>query len=240
MFVSITRLIYTSQCPQLQHRVESVVTFAHDFVGDLQEEQEKRHKMFFTKKPKEFRCSPEKQLEAMLSRDHRHKRNRERRSVREMELIKELQTFHKELKNHCGSYEDPSCIAQPLEVQDKLQKLFQLVTSLNDPHHHDNDESHMITLGELINKAMIEWAGKEIHDLKLICEIFSLLFRQYNEGHEVAEALQKTYVIDVVNDGCGNPNYDIPKFHRALGCLRLLMKVGMGKTEENLLKDSLK
>ena len=54
------------------------------------------------------------------------------------------------------------------------------------------------------------------------------------------QALQKTYVIDVVKDGEEKMNFNIPAFRRALGSLRLLQKVGMGREEEQVLKDSLK
>ena len=35
-------------------------------------------------------------------------------------------------------------------------------------------------------------------------------------------------------------NFDLPGFRRALGCLRLLLKVGMGREEEQTLKHSLR
>ena len=38
----------------------------------------------------------------------------------------------------------------------------------------------------------------------------------------------------------GKMNFDLPGFRRALGCLRLLLKVGMGREEEQTLKHSLR
>ena len=54
------------------------------------------------------------------------------------------------------------------------------------------------------------------------------------------QALQKTYVIDVVEDCQGEVNFNIPAFRRALGSLRLLLKVGMGREEEMVLKKCLR
>ena len=53
-------------------------------------------------------------------------------------------------------------------------------------------------------------------------------------------ALQKTYVIDVVEDEKGKMNFNIPDFRRALGSLRLLLKIGMGREEEQVLKECLR
>ena len=121
----------------------------------------------------------------------------------------------------------------------KLQTMMELLFSSEDHCCHDNANNHVTSLQKLITETMMEWAGQEIHDLKLIGQIFALLYRQFDEIHEVRQALSKTYIIDIKENG-GRPNYDIGEFREALGSLRLHMKVGMGKTEENLLRDSLK
>ena len=54
------------------------------------------------------------------------------------------------------------------------------------------------------------------------------------------QALQKTYVIDVMENSKGKVNFNIPDFRRALANLRLLLKVGMGKEEEQVLQKSLR
>lgn len=117
--------------------------------------------------------------------------------------------------------------------------MMELMFSTEDQCCHGNTDDHVTTLQKLITETMMEWAGQEIHSLKLIGQIFALLYRQFDEIHEVKQALSKTYIIDI-KENDGRPNYDIREFREALGSLRLLMKVGMGKTEENLLRDSLK
>ena len=54
------------------------------------------------------------------------------------------------------------------------------------------------------------------------------------------QALQKTYVIDLTESPGARMNFNLPGFRRALGCLRLLLKVGMGREEEQSLKNSLR
>lgn len=53
-------------------------------------------------------------------------------------------------------------------------------------------------------------------------------------------ALQKTYVIDVMEDGQNRLNFNIPAFQCALSSLRLLMNIGMGKEEEQMLEECLR
>lgn len=60
---------------QLRHRVESIIAFAHDFVGDLQSDQLRRYveikqsdlpSAVAAKKTREFRCPPREQMNAIL------------------------------------------------------------------------------------------------------------------------------------------------------------------------------
>lgn len=62
---------------QLRHRVESIIAFSHDFVGDLQTDQLRRYieikqsdlpSAVAAKKTKEFRCPPREQMNAILSK----------------------------------------------------------------------------------------------------------------------------------------------------------------------------
>lgn len=234
----------------MQHRVESVVSFSHGYVEQLQEEQKQRHKENIRKKPKEFRSSSEMQIEGMLAKsDYSCSRS----------LHEKLQGFTDDLKRHCGSPNCTTQISHEMSSSEKLRKLVKLLTSFEGNEVSGNstttgtgtgtgttgdsgsDGSHVISLQRLITQTMINWASREIQDLRLIEEVFSLLYRQFNEVGEVVQALNKTYVLEVTKDPTtGKPNFDIPAFCDALGSLRLLLKVGMSKKEENLLKNSLK
>ena len=61
---------------QLRHRVESIISFSHDFIGDLQSDQLKRYieikqsdlpSAIAAKKTREFRCPPREQMNAILN-----------------------------------------------------------------------------------------------------------------------------------------------------------------------------
>lgn len=228
---------------QVRHRVESVVSFSNDYVDEMQEEQQKRYLKHFKKKPKEFRSSTEIQVETMLSLKSQHSYNKK--------LRPQLKNFSDELKRHCGA--DSAFSGQQgkdLALQEKLRKMVAMLSSFSSRQHdgcHDDDVGRAGgeamecgTLREVITRTMVRWACVKIHDLKLVAELFSLLYRQFNEVGEVVQALSKTYVLEVTKDSTGKPNFDIPGFCYALGSLRLLLSVGMGQEEEDLLKDSLK
>lgn len=206
--------------------------FANGYVEELRKEQEYRHGKYFMKNPKEFRCSPEQQLQTLLSFKNP--------GPRQKMLKEKLEKFHRELLEHCGAVKRGQAAEETASVLRKLQTMVELLISTEEHDCHCNSgDCHVTSLQKLITETMMEWAGQEIHSLKLIGQVFALLYRQFDEVHEVKQALSKTYVIDVKDNG-GRPNYDICAFREALGSLRLLMKVGMGKTEENLLRNSLK
>ena len=212
------------------------MSFSDSYVDDLQKEQEERYKRNIRKKPKEFRSSLKLQVEGMLATHSDYSCSKK--------LRMKLQDFTNELKLHCGiSPNSTYNNKQELSSMEKLKKLVRLVTSFKDSVHCETsgNSSDGISLQNIITQTMIEWASTEIEDLKLIEEVFSLLYRQFNEVQEVVQALNKTYVLEVTKAPLtGKPNFDIQAFCTALGSLRLLLRVGMSKKEENLLKDSLK
>ena len=229
---------------QVRHRVESVVSFANGFVDEMKKEQEKRYITHFSKKPKEFRTSTEIQLEAMLALKSKHGCCKK--------LRPQLKKFSDELKRHCGVNSSFSIQqGKDLSIQENIKQMVTVLSSSNSHQHdccYDNSDvgdsggaAHFMSLRQVITQTMVRWASVEIHKLKLVKELFSLLYRQFNEVGEVVQALGKTYVLEVTMDSNTNkPNFDIPGFCYALSSLRLLLSVGMGQEEEDLLKDSLK
>lgn len=215
--------------------MESVVSFSHGYVEELQDEQKERHRKNIKKKPKEFRSSSEMQVEGMLATKSDYSCSKA--------LHNKLLKFTNSLKQHCGTSQSSTALSKEPGSMEKLNKLVRLVMTFSDGSEEDTTgrEGSSNSLQSIITHTMIEWASKEIHSLRLIEEVFSLLYRQFNEVGEVAQALEKTYVLEVTNDPkTGKPNFDIQAFCSALGSLRLLLKVGMSKKEENLLKSSLK
>ena len=72
--------------------------FANGYVEELRQEQQYRHDKYFMKNPKEFRCSPEQQLQTLLSF--------RRGGARQRRLREKLEKFHHELLDHCGAVKE--------------------------------------------------------------------------------------------------------------------------------------
>ena len=210
------------------------MSFTHGYVEELQDEQKERHRKNIKKKPKEFRSSSEMQVEGMLAVKSDYSCGKA--------LRRKLEKFTDSLKQHCGTSHCSNKLSKEPSSIEKLKKLARLAMTFDNGCEEDTaSEGRVTSLQSIITDTMIQWAGKEIHSLRLIEEVFSLLYRQFNEIGEVSQALEKTYVLEVTKDPkTGKPNFDIHAFCNALGSLRLLLKVGMSKKEENLLKSSLK
>ncbi len=157
-------------------------------------------------------------------------------------LRESLRAFHGELTQHCGCVDSKSLSVTNLEdkgIGEKLKKLVQVVLVSEEQCKRRCEGDKVTTLQKLITRTMISWASMEIHRPELIAEVFLLLYRQYDEVHEVVQAMRKTYVIDVLENK-GEVNYDLDGFRKALGYIRLLLKVGMGKKEEEHMKNALR
>ena len=219
------------------------MSFANGYVDELQKEQCMRYYRNHKVKPKEFRSSTEKQVESMLSLKSDYNCSKT--------LRKKLEQFNSELQQHCGNSSRSTVQGnKDSDIFNKVKKITSLLTSATARSQQDDcarstskackEQAPCCSLRDLVINTMMEWAGKEIHDMQLVEEVFSLLYRQFNEMGELVEALQRTYVLEVTDGKNGSVNFDVAKFCKALGSLRLLLTVGMGKKEEKLLKDSLK
>jgi len=224
------------------------VSFANGYVDELQTEQAKRYERNHKIKPKEFRSSTEKQIESMLSLKSDYNCS--------TMLREKLEKFNRELQQHCGNSSGSTMQgSKDSEIFNKVKNITSLLAATTSSSQQDGFSFQKDSRGsskvceklapcsslrDLVINTMIEWASKEIHDMQLVEEVFSLLYRQFNEMGELVDALQRTYVLEVTNSKNGNCKFDVPAFCTALGSLRLLLTVGMGKKEETLLKDSLK
>jgi ryanodine receptor 2 len=94
------------------------------------------------------------------------------------------------------------------------------------PHHN--------ALSSLISQTIVDWAKKSfISDQKLVREMFSLIYRQYNALGELTDCLNKTYVIaetSIKDVGC---------LLQALSTIRSLLCVQMASCEEDIMKSCL-
>ena len=93
---------------QLRHRVESIIAFSHDFVGDLQADQLRRYveikqsdlpSAVAAKKTREFRCPPREQMNAILSFKNLEDDDPDNIPCGE-DLITKMNEFHSDLMSY--------------------------------------------------------------------------------------------------------------------------------------------
>ncbi|KAL7992481.1 hypothetical protein Chor_016737, partial [Crotalus horridus] len=92
----------------------------------------------------------------------------------------------------------------------------------------------MSSLKELISQTMVRWAQEDqIQDPELVRIMFNLLRRQYDSIGELLQALRKSYTISAASV------QDTINLLAALGQIRSLLSVRMGKEEELLMINGL-
>lgn len=91
-----------------------------------------------------------------------------------------------------------------------------------------------VSLKELISQTMVRWAQEDqIQDPELVRIMFNLLRRQYDSIGELLQALRKSYTISATSV------QDTINLLAALGQIRSLLSVRMGKEEELLMINGL-
>lgn len=93
----------------------------------------------------------------------------------------------------------------------------------------------LATLKELISQTMVRWSQEDqIQDPELVRIMYTLLRRQYDSIGELLQALRKAYTISAVSVK------DTINLLAALGQIRSLLSVRMGKEEELLMINGLR
>ncbi|XP_071336383.1 ryanodine receptor 2 isoform X3 [Trachinotus anak] len=227
---------------QVRHRVEAVVAFSDNFVGQLQENQRFRYNQVMqalnmsaaltARKTKEFRSPPQEQINMLLS--FREDEQQENCPCPE-EIQQLLQDFHHLLNTHCGIELDSDSEDEEHEmsVKDRLLSLVARVCGLRKtPVEAEKcGPQNAKSLKKLISDTMVCWAQEsEMEDPELIRAVFSLLHRQYQGlGGQIAGALCKAYTISQASVE------DTMTLLSSLGQIRSLLSVRMGKEEERLM-----
>lgn len=90
---------------QLRHRVEFIIAFSHDFVGELQTDQLRRYieikqsdlpSAVAARKTREFRCPPREQMKAILGFKNLEEEEKENCPIGD-DLCEQLNEFHDRL-----------------------------------------------------------------------------------------------------------------------------------------------
>uniref|UniRef100_A0A8C4H809 Ryanodine receptor 2b (cardiac) n=1 Tax=Dicentrarchus labrax TaxID=13489 RepID=A0A8C4H809_DICLA len=234
-------LSYLCDC-QMRHRVEAVVAFSDNFVGQLQENQRFRYNQVMqalnmsaaltARKTKEFRSPPEEQINMLLSfREDEQQEN----CPCPMEIQQLLQHFHHLLNTHSGIELDSDTEDEEdaeLSVKDRLLSVVARVIGLKKKRPIEVEESRLQkSLKKLISETMVHWAQEtEMEDPELVRAIFSLLHCQYQGlGGQMAGPLCRTYTISQASVE------DTMALLSSLSQIRSLLSVRMGKEEERLM-----
>ncbi|XP_039641451.1 ryanodine receptor 3-like isoform X8 [Perca fluviatilis] len=232
-------LHYFCDC-ELKHRIEAIVSFSDSFVSKLQYNQKFRYNELMlalnmsaavtAKKTKEFRSPPQEQINMLLTF-----------SVGEdcpcpTDIQEELYDFHNQLQLHCGIPMEEDEYEQATSIKGRL---LMLVNKIKGQSHKaeeptEKEQAAPSNLKELISQTMVSWA-QECHvlDSELVRKMFSLLRRQYDSIGELLRAMRKTYTISAASI------QDTINLLAALGQIRSLLSVRMGKEEEKLMIDGL-
>lgn len=131
---------------QLRHRVESIISFSHDFVGELQADQLRRYidikqsdlpSAVAAKKTREFRCPPREQMNAILSFKNIEAEEDPENCPCGEELIVKMNEFHNELMSYVSLHalEEASEITNTIENLEKpgaMKRLFNFINTVKE------------------------------------------------------------------------------------------------------------
>ncbi|XP_034049809.1 ryanodine receptor 2 isoform X2 [Thalassophryne amazonica] len=233
-------LQYLCDC-QVRHRIEAVVAFSDDFVACLQDNQRFRYNEVMlalnmsaaltAKKTKEFRSPPQEQINMLLNF-----KNEKQECPCPDDIREELLDFHEDLMRHCGIELDEESAADAdshFTIRGRLMSLVEKVSYLKKKMANQQQEMkdrRPSTLQQLISDTMVRWAQESvIDDPELVRAMFVLLHRQYDGIGGQVRALPKTYTINSVSIE------DTINLLAALGQIRSLLSVRMGREEEKLM-----
>ncbi|XP_071050495.1 ryanodine receptor isoform X2 [Onthophagus taurus] len=237
---------------QLRHRVESIIAFSHDFVGELQTDQLRRYveikqsdlpSAIAAKKTREFRCPPKEQMNAILGFKNLEEDEKENCPLNE-ELVEQMSGFHDALMEHVSlkALLAPPSVECPEDIKKAgpIKKLYNFINAVKELEIEPKveEEPPKKTPEENFRKVLIStivaWAEEaQIETPKLVQEMFSLLVRQYDAVGELIRALRKTYVINA------KTKCDVAEMWVGLSQIRTLLPVQMSQEEEELMRERL-
>ncbi|XP_041448917.1 ryanodine receptor isoform X10 [Drosophila obscura] len=239
---------------QLRHRVESIIAFSHDFVGDLQTDQLRRYieikqsdlpSAVAAKKTKEFRCPPREQMNQILCFKNLESDDQDNCTCG-LELRGRLGDFHDSLmqKVSLNALQEPDGAESGTAIEEiktgPITKIYNFINTVKELEEgpKEVEEPEKKTPEEIFRKVLIRqivsWAEEaQIENPKLVREMFSLLLRQYDTVGELVRALEKTYVIN------NRAREDVAEMWVGLSQIRALLPVQMSQEEEELMRKRL-
>lgn len=128
---------------QLRHRVESIISFSHDFVGELQLDQLRRYveikqsdlpSAIAAKKTREYRCPPREQMNAILSFKNMEDNDPDNIPCGE-DLITKMNAFHSNLMSYVSLHALQEAEDTAAENEADTEKPGTLKKLMNFIHH---------------------------------------------------------------------------------------------------------
>ncbi|XP_023320280.1 ryanodine receptor isoform X3 [Eurytemora carolleeae] len=253
--LELCKLIHHMCDVQVRHRLESVVSFAYGYMGDLQSDQLRRYieikqsdmpSAVAAKKTKEFRCPPREQMNTILSFKTIEDEEELEEHPCNSDLRGRMSEFHDSLMSvmSIASLEAEDVVFPTAnEVADKPSLLTSFSATLKAAQGDQEDagsaeEPHIKSAEEKFRKVLVDtiirWGSEaEIENRELIKEMFSLLLRQYDTVGELMKAAENSYIIN------SDTTEDVKDMWVALSRIRSLLPVQMSKEEEELVRELL-
>ena len=201
--LELCKLLHHMTDVQVRHRVESIVAFAHGYMGDLQTDQLRRYieikqsdmpSAVAAKKTKEFRCPPREQMNTILNFKSIEDPEELEEHACNSDLRGRMSEFHDGLMTFLsiGSLEaEDGAEAAPSDAEAAPPSIFSsLMTTLKAAQGEKGEEEageepHIKSREEIFRKVLIDtvirWGCEaEIENKELVREMFSLLLRQYD------------------------------------------------------------
>ncbi|RWS13212.1 ryanodine receptor-like protein, partial [Dinothrombium tinctorium] len=239
---------------QLRHRVESVIAFSDQYVGDLQTDQLRRYlsvkqedlpAALAAKKTREFRCAPKEQMRIILGFKNFEEDQMENCPITE-DMRNLLFSFHGDLMrkvkidNENEGEEETTNMKADDEKKSWSKKLMTFIKKVKAASERGSQQENFypISKEEIFRKkvvsTVIKWAEEyEIENRELIRQMFYLLLRSYNGVGEIMAALENTYVHSPTS------KEDVSGLLEHLGIIRSLLPVQMSTEEEEIVRATL-
>ncbi|KAM7298254.1 ryanodine receptor [Ixodes scapularis] len=235
---------------QMRHRVEAIVSFSDDYVGNLQTDQLRRYieikqsdlpSSVAAKKTREFRCSPKEQMRAILGFKHLEEENWDQCPCGEglREVLSSMHADQLSRLKVATAAEEEAPEKEADGDRSLRQRLMHLVSLVRASEEESGGGEERVTLPEEIFTKkvvhiVVKWAEQsEFENREVIRQMFRLLLRIYSSVSELMNALENTYVISHMSKS------DIISVLSHLGKVRALLPVQMSSQEEEVMRKSL-
>lgn len=165
---------------QLRHRVEAIVNFSHDFIGEIQTDQLRRYveikqsdlpSAVAAKKTREFRCPPVQQMNAILGFKNLEPDDRENCPCNE-ELAAILTNFHDDFCSklrYKTAEEEPAAEEAPKDEPPKpglVNRMMNVITLVKKNEEEEAPTEEVKSPEEIFRKVLIttivRWAEEAV------------------------------------------------------------------------------